>query len=122
MNNTWMPTAAGVLNIVSGVLRLLAAISLILAITATGGAFVFTGLAFWFPINAIAILWIITIPVAASGVLALVGGVYALQRKKWGLALAGSIAAFFPFGFLGLVSVILTAMSRDQFKTGEVTA
>jgi len=120
MKNTWMPTAAGVLSIISGVFRLMGLIGFI--VYASGGMFTFTGWTFWFPLNAALILWIITIPVAISGVLAIVGGIYALQRRKWGLALAGSIAAFFPFGLLGLISVILTALSRDQFEIREVTA
>jgi hypothetical protein len=116
MNKSWMPTAAGVLNIISAAIRLLVVLGLIIAIIATGNVFVFTGLGFWFPLDVMALLWLITIPLAVTGVLALVGGIYALQRKRWGLALAGSIAAFLPFGILGLVATVFTSLSKDDFE------
>jgi len=46
-----------------------------------------------------------------------VGGVYALQRKKWGLALVGSIAAFFPPKWiLGIAAIVLTVLAREEFE------
>ena len=120
MNKSWMPTAAGVLCIVSAAIRLIAVLGLIVAIIATGNVLVFTGLGFWFPLNVIAVLWIITVPLAVTGVLALIGGIFALQRKRWGLALAGSIAAFLPFGILGLVATVFTSLSRHDFEDQEV--
>jgi len=53
---------------------------------------------------------------AVVGIVAIVGGLYAMQRKIWWLALAGSIAALFPFWFLGLAPLILIALSRDEFE------
>jgi hypothetical protein len=50
------------------------------------------------------------------GILAIVGGIYALQRKIWGLALAGSIAAFFPSWILGIAAIVLTALSKNEFE------
>ena len=58
----------------------------------------------------------ITIPLAIIGILAVIGGIYSLQRKKFGLAVTGSIAAFLPFSLLGLASIILIALSRDEFE------
>ena len=54
--------------------------------------------------------------VAIIGILAIVGGIYALRRKIWGLALAGSIAAFFPSWILGLTAIVLTALSKNEFE------
>jgi hypothetical protein len=48
--------------------------------------------------------------------LAVIGGIYALQREKFGLAVTGSIAAFLPFSLLGLASIILIALSKDEFE------
>jgi len=46
-----------------------------------------------------------------------VGGIYALQRKIWGLALAGSIAAFFsPSWVLGVAAIVFTALSKNEFE------
>ena len=51
------------------------------------------------------------------GVVAIVGGMYALKRKAWGLALAGTICAFLtpPLGFLGLLAIIFVVLGKDEF-------
>ena len=51
------------------------------------------------------------------GVVAIVGGVFALQRKIWGLALAGAICALIvpPGVILGILSIIFVAMGRREF-------
>lgn len=67
-------------------------------------------------VNPVGILVAIAVPLAALAVLAMVGGILALQRKSWGLALAGSIAAVLPFSLLGIAALILTALSRDEFE------
>jgi uncharacterized membrane protein HdeD (DUF308 family) len=66
------------------------------------------------------IMAIIFIPMGifllAAGILAIVGGIYALKRKKWKLALAGSIAAFFGSSPLGVAAIIFTALSKNEFE------
>ncbi len=52
--------------------------------------------------------------------IALIGGVFAIQRKMWGLALAGGILGLFSLGYvigsiLALVGLILVAISRKEF-------
>jgi len=54
-------------------------------------------------------------------IIALLGGVMALQRKKWGIALAGSILGLFTLGYLigsilSLIALILIAISRKEFQ------
>ncbi len=54
-------------------------------------------------------------------VIAIIGGVFALQRKHFGLAIAGSIFGLLGLGFLigsllALVGLILVAISRDEFE------
>ncbi len=66
--------------------------------------------------NAIIMLLIIIIPLALLGILAIVGGIYALRRKNFGMTVTGSISAFQPFSFLGLASTILIAMPKDEFE------
>jgi len=127
MEKTWKPTAAGILNIVAGVVGLIAVLGLIIAIIVVGSSFMF-----WQAIPEIApgvnapfvqsILLIIAIPLAIVSILALVGGVYALQRKIWGLALAGSIASILAsiplLGGLpvGITATVLMALSKDEFE------
>jgi len=115
MKKTPMPVVAGILNMVSGVLSLIAFVGLLIASIAVGWTAVdVTG---WIPGMdlALSVLVILTVVSLATGVLALVGGVYAVQRKQWGWALAGSICALVPSFVLGLVAIILTALSRDEF-------
>lgn len=49
------------------------------------------------------------------GVLAVVGGIFALRRKRWKWALTGTIAAALSLLPLGIAAVILVAISRDEF-------
>jgi hypothetical protein len=58
----------------------------------------------------------IAITLGVLGVLAIVGGVYALKRKIWGLALAGSIAAIFGSFPLGIAGLVLTVLSKKEFE------
>ena len=54
-------------------------------------------------------------------IITLLGGVMALRRKMWALALVGSILGLFTFGFYGissilsLVGLIILAISRKEF-------
>lgn len=70
---------------------------------------------------------IFALGIIAIGVLAIVGGVFALKKIRWGWALAGAIAASLSFFFLGIAAVVLIAMSRTEFEAavqaqGESTA
>ena len=113
----WMTTTAGVLSIVAGSLKLLAALGLFVAIGVTGDVLHFTGVAYWAPVDVLGILWTIALPLLVLGGLSLAGGILAVQRRRWGWALAGSIAAFFPIGLLGLLATIFTAMSKEEFES-----
>lgn len=59
---------------------------------------------------------LIAIILGLLGILAIVAGVYALKRKIWGLALAGSIAAIFGSFPLGIAGLVLTVLSRNEFE------
>jgi hypothetical protein len=48
--------------------------------------------------------------------LAIIGGVYSIKKKSWGLALAGSIAAVIVFFLCGIPAVIFTALGKNEFK------
>ena len=107
---TAMPIIAGVLVIVSAGFKLLILLSILAAslVVIVPATFTF--------INPAAIGALIIVPLLAIVVLAIVGGIFCLQRKRWGWALAGSILAILPFSILGLAAVILVALSKDEFK------
>ena len=107
VKKTWLSTAAGVMDIIDGCFSLLVVFGLIVAI-----AFVSD------EPDTLAILVPIAVVFAVKAILAIVGGMCALQRRSWGMAVTGAIAACLPFSLLGIVALILTALSRDQFRQG----
>ncbi len=103
MSKKWMPIAAGTLTIIGG-LTFFVSVSL---------------WAFW--------------PLVVPSIFAIVGGVYAWERRKWPIALAGSISALFTLLFMnsimrdyrsewfwalmliGIAAVVLTVLSKKEF-------
>jgi membrane protease YdiL (CAAX protease family) len=110
MERTWKPIAAGILCIIAGV-----------PIVVIGGILVATivgGLIRPSPDQGYAVLLSILFgpPLIIVGPIAIVGGICALRRKNWGLALAGSICAL-PAGFLlGILAIIFVIMGKREFK------
>jgi hypothetical protein len=106
---TAKPVVAGFFNIITG-----AGVLLTLSILTIGGLVIG---AFTFPLIGFVIL-ILGIPGLVLGILSIVGGIYATQRRKWGWALAGSIASALAANVLGIVALILVALSKDEFNNG----
>jgi hypothetical protein len=105
-----MPVIAGILLIVSAGFKLLLLLGVI-------GASIFAIFPVTsFPINTVALVPIVMVPLIAWIGLALVGGIFSLQRKRWGLTLAGAIVAILPFSLLGIVAVILVVLSKNEFE------
>jgi len=111
MQKTWKPTTAGLLSIIGGGLGVILGIVLIALGTAAGAVLAGVGVPFLgeLVVGTLAIGLIL-------GIVAIVGGIYAVRRQKWGLALAGSICALFPWWILGIPAVILVVLARDEFK------
>ena len=122
---TWKPTTAGILNIVTGAFNVLGAIGLIIAIVVmSGGAYV---MHFLPPAEApfiapmiIPILVICLVITIIHAVFPIVGGVFALQRRKWGWALAGSIIAILGMFPLGVASTIFVSLAKEEFEPQQV--
>lgn len=118
METTWMPKVAGILDIVAGAFALF--IVLICALWfALFSYFMCSDTPRYhdFPASFMAIFMIPwAIFMLAAGILAIIGGIYALRKKKWGLALAGSIGALFGSSPLGVAAIIFTALSKNEFE------
>ena len=94
MKQTWKPTVASILCIISGAVGFTAFFVLVLALFILGRPLSFIpGIPEMVPVLATNLLLFLAIIAIATGALSMVGGIYAAQRKKWGLVLAGSIAA-----------------------------
>jgi len=105
------PTVAGVLNIVVGAFCLLGVLGLVIAAVAVAPL---SQVGDW-PLAVSALLIIIALPLALLGSISVVGGVFSLQRRLWGWALAASISTLLVSQVLGIISVVLTALSRKEF-------
>jgi len=116
---TWMPVAAGVLSIVAGAMGLIA-IAFLITFGATFGAEtareVLKSVGFWQSGVPLAIIGLISIPLIIINAIAIIGGIYALQRRIWGLALAGAICAILPAQVFGIIAVVFIAISKKEFE------
>ena len=108
---TWKPTAAGILSIMGG--------AFILAVGLGGiiHAELAAGTSFRWPFDTVSIV---------LGLIAIVGGIFAIRRQVWGLALAGAICALFPhhpYGsliwspVLGILAIVFVALSKNEFSS-----
>ena len=118
VQKTWKPVTAGILNIVAGVLSLLGFLGVIIAIIAVGaGPFMWGAFPGLGPLTVgfvQSILVIVAIFSAVVGILPLLGGIYGIQRRKWGLALAGAILSL-P-GIMGVLAIIFISLGKKEFK------
>ena len=109
---TWKPTTAGILSILAGALSLVMAVLRITISPVDTSGFVFQPS-----------FGIVCIP---FGLIAIVGGIFAIRRQVWGLALAGAICALFPshpYGHewwspvLGILAIVFVALSKNEFSS-----
>ena len=112
MERTWKPTTAGILTIIAGCIGLLIGMGLAVGLGIAGvlidmiPGFIGGGL-----------LVLIAVPAIILGVVAIAGGVYALKRRLWGLALAGSICALIgPWFLLGILAIIFVSLGKREFN------
>ena len=104
MEKTWKVTTAGILTIISGAVG----IGVGAWVALTGGViseFVDLG----------GMLAGIGGGVIGIGIIALIGGIFALRRQIWGLALAGSILAIICMPPLGVLAIIFLSMGKREF-------
>jgi hypothetical protein len=105
MEKTWKPTVVGVLAIIAGVLGLIIGVLFATGVGLLGGIF---GMGWLSAIFA---------PLIVFGVIAIVGGICALQRRIWGLALAGSICALIgPWFLLGILAIVFVSLGKREFR------
>lgn len=117
MEKTAKPVIAGIFNIINGSFGLLISFSLFILVFVS--SFDFENYLGIFPefITAIAV-FVASIALVLS-LLVLISGIYALERRYWGLSLAGSIVAAITAGALGIAALVLIALSKDEFDRPE---
>lgn len=114
---TWKTRTAGILAIVAGAVGVTEWVAVaVLEILALG----------WLPVGGrLGGIVVAAFAIAiTTGILAIVGGVSALRRKSWRLALAGSICAIFSLMFvpvllnvpLAIAAIVLIVLGRGEFE------
>jgi len=121
MERTWKPTTAGILTIIAGCLGIgagaliaLSAIPLGL-VGAMAGAIKDLGIISGLLAGLAGVIGMIGAGMIGVGTVAVVGGIYALRRKTWGFALAGTILATICSTPLGVLAIIFVSMGKREF-------
>lgn len=120
-------TTGGILSIISGVLgALFGGLNVIAGVVLLGGEEVDIGDGNVLTSDDSWMYLVMGAIMVVCGVLAIVGGVYALKKKRFGLALAGAICSIFATAtlcglgiVLGITAVVLVAISKSKFKKQE---
>jgi len=115
---TWMPLTAGILDLVAGIPALIIGIALAAGLGALGGLIGGLG-----GIPGVGVIMgAIVVPLIIFAIIAIVGGVFAIRRRTWWLALVGSISAFLaglplilPAIFLGIPAIVFTILGKKHF-------
>ena len=104
-----MPTVAGILGIVTGSIILS-----ILFLFGIGPMIIETvkAEAFNFDLS----LLFIVMPAIIISSLDIIGGTFAIRRRRWRWALAGSISSAIGPTPLGIAAIVLLILSRNEFK------
>jgi len=111
-------TVAGILDITAGIMGFLGGIPLL--VLALGGAALlgtipepeanrvaFLPLALFLPLSIFCFV---------AGLVAILGGMAALNKRRWGLSVAAAIASIFCFFPLGIAAVIFTVLAEPEFR------
>ena len=110
---TGLPIAGGALLLIAGILGLIM----------WGWVMAAGAVLFGIPGMPVDVSGIVTICGAIGiifSIFPLIGGIFAIQRKMWGLGVAGGVLGIFSLGFfigsiLALIGLILVAVSRREF-------
>ena len=116
---TWKPVLAGILDIISGAIGMVGGLYIVILSS------IFRAIHQNLGVSQEVILQIEQFISSVSavpfvlmfiGIAAIIGGVYALQRRIWAFALAGSILSSMVFPIFGLPAIIITVIARDEFS------
>lgn len=116
---TWKPVLAGILDIISGAIGMVGGLYFVILSS------IFRAIHQNLGVSQEVILKIEQVISSVSaipfvlmfiGIAAIIGGVYALQRRIWAFALAGSILSCMVFPVFGLPAIIITVIARDEFS------
>ena len=111
MSKTRKPIIGGILSILCGVLGAVGIFSYAIGFGDPGSGIGKGDMPPFVP----SIIFGMSIPAIVIALLAIVGGILAVRRKRWRWSLTGSIAAVLSLIILGIPAVVLIALSKDEF-------
>jgi hypothetical protein len=120
MAETSKATVAGVCDIVAGISGLVGGIPLLVLALVGSGVLAALPEPEIRPLAAIPLALFLPLALMCflAGVVAIAGGIAAFNRRRWGLAVAGSIAAVFGFFPVGIAAVVFTILAEPEFRSG----
>ena len=103
---SWKPLAAGILSIITGMIGIVGG-----GIVVLMGDFVTEseGLLGFEPLG---------VPSIILGAVAIAGGIFALRRRRWLMAVIGAIFAIPCMPVIGTLAIIFVALAADEFTPG----
>ena len=116
MNREWIPTVAGVFQIVAAVCALIGSLALVFA------ALMMEAVPDIQNDPDVPVELIVGLLVGMAGfifvggVVSMIGGVAGIRRQGWGWALAGSIAAIFLLPPAGILALVMTIFGEKEFR------
>ena len=119
MKLTWKPIMAGILDVVSGAIGMVGGIYFVILSAVFRTIHEFIGMD---PViiqqteQIISKLFAVPFVLVFIGIISIIGGVYALQRRIWPLALAGAISSCIVFPVFGIPSIIITGLAQEEFN------
>ena len=107
--------AGGVLSIIAGSLYLVGWLAVAMILNRLIGVGYFAENV---PLSSAASIWIVALPFLILAVIAIIGGIFALNKKYWGFALAGAICAIFSPAtwIIGVTATVFICISKREFS------
>ncbi len=114
---SWMPTAGGILSVVAGAINMVGSV-FFLIFSSTFGAAIMRELfpAGWGALGLPLVFGAVALFFILLDILAITGGINAIQRRNWAVALAGAVAALLVSQLLGILSLVFISLSKKEFR------
>ena len=119
MKLTWKPIMAGILDIVSGAIGMVGGVYFVVLSTVFRAIHTLSGMdptVIEQTEQIISRLFAVPFVLVFIGIISIIGGVYALQRRIWVFALAGAIGSCIVFPLFGIPSIIITGLAQEEFN------
>jgi len=117
MKEPWKALAGGALSIIAGALSVAAGLLLLVLGGTLSGVLATLGVPDLLYLVPFPVFAGFTVPLFILGLVAIVGGAYAVRRRNWPLALAGAMCALFSphVGIFGMLAIVFIVMGKNEF-------